>query len=379
MFNKLLIGLPFLLLLIGSCESKKADAVTGPEASVSSIRYATGLDITAHVGWTEVTVKQPWKGATRPIKYALVDRNSNLEADMGAYQVIQVPLRKVAATSTTHLPHFLSLGETESLKGFANADYIYDHDILEMIEKGTLKEIGDGNSINFESCLALRPEAVFSFSMGGDRSTDERLMQAGIGLLYNADYLETSPLGRAEWIKFTAAFFGKLDLADSIFSAIEQNYLRLKETAQGATATPTVLTGVVYGDTWFMPGGKNYGTAFFQDAGGDYLWKENDENGWLELSFESVFEKALKAEYWIGVASFASLNEMKIQESRYALFDAWKTGQVYNYDNQLSEKGGNNYLEEGYSRPDIVLADLIQIMHPELLPDRKLYFYRKLP
>ncbi|MEQ8683802.1 MAG: ABC transporter substrate-binding protein [Imperialibacter sp.] len=379
MFNKTLLFISFLAGLTFSCQQKKTETAADNPTQLSYIKYASGLVITQHSGWTEVVVKQPWKGAGKAIKYALVDKEVNAGAPFDGYKIVEVPLSKVAATSTTHLPHFSAIGEETSLKGFANADYVYSKVFRSRLESGELVEIGDGAGVNFESCLNLKPEALFTFSMGNDRSTDERLELAGIDMLYNADYLETTPLGRAEWIKFTAAFFDKLDEADSIFSVIEKNYLELKTEAQKAEAKPTVLTGVVYGDTWFLPGGKNYGAAFFEDAGGSYLWKETDENGWLELSFESVFEKGLKADYWIGVASFTTLQEMKAQESRYGLFSAWKNGAVYNYDNQLNKKGGNNYLEEGYSRPDIVLADLIHIMHPGLLPDHKLYFYRKLP
>ena len=379
MFNKILLVISFFAVLTFSCQQKKAETVADNPTQPSYIKYASGLAITQHADWTEVVVEQPWKGAGKAIKYALVDKKKDTDAAFDGYKVVKVPLSKVAATSTTHLPHFSALGETSSLKGFANADYVYSQVFRERIASDELVEIGDGAGVNFESCLNLKPEALFTFSMGNDRSTDERLELAGIQMLYNADYLETTPLGRAEWIKFTAAFFNKLDDADSIFNVIEQNYLELRAKALKAEAKPTVLTGVVYGDTWFLPGGKNYGAAFFEDAGGSYLWKETEENGWLELSFESVFEKGLKADYWIGVASFSTLQEMKAQESRYGLFSAWKNSAVYNYDNQLNEKGGNNYLEEGYSRPDIVLADLIHIMHPELLPDHKLYFYRKLP
>lgn len=375
---------PLLILLLCSqlllsCDSGQTSLQNDNEPGKSLVKHASGLAIVRHSSWIEVVVKQPWKGATVPIKYALTTAESALGDIPEGYQIIEIPVTKVASTSTTHLPHFEAIGEVRSLKGFANGGYVYSQVIKERLDAGDIVEIGNGNGVNLESCLSLKPQAMFTFSMGNDLSNDQRLTQAGIDLLYNADYLETTPLGRAEWLKFTAAFFNKLDIADSVFSAIEQNYLGLKAKAQATQTRPVVLTGVVYGDTWFLPGGKNYGAAFFEDAGGQYLWSENDQNGWLELSFESVYEKASLADFWIGVASFASLNEMTRQESRYKLFSPWKGGEVYNYDNQVAETGGSNYLEEGYSRPDLILADLIRIIHPEVLPDHSLYFYRKLP
>lgn len=343
------------------------------------MRHASGLQIIRHSAWIEIVVQQPWQGATKPIKYALVKGNETLPALSGDYQKVTIPINAAASTSTTHLTHFESLGESEALRGFANGAYVYSATFRERLKSGTTREIGDGTGVNLEACLALKPDVLFTFSMGNDRTSHQRLQQAGIQILYNADYLESTPLGRAEWIKFTGAFFDKLDLADSVFGVVEQNYMELKSLASNAVQRPSVLTGVVYGDTWFLPGGKNYGAEFFKDAGANYLWSENDDSGWLELSFESVYSKAANADYWIGVASFGSRQELAAQEDRYRLFTAWADEKIYNYDRLLNENGGNNYLEEGYSRPDLVLQDLIYILHPDLLPGHELYFYRKLP
>lgn len=379
---KQLIPMLVATLLFGllSCTTRKdIDVADSKEQGPALIKHARGLEIIQHENWTEVTVKQPWRGAQTPLRYALVESEADGSKIPAGYITVKIPLQKAAATSTTHLPHFEGLNISNRLKGFANSDYIYSPLFREKLNKNELVEIGDGTGVNYETSLSLQPDAIFTFSMGNDRTVSERLEQAGIPQLYNADYLETTPLGRAEWIKFTAAFFGKLEAADSIFSGIENNYLQLKEKAAQANTRPTVLTGVVYGETWFLPGGKNYGAIFFEDAGGHYLWRENNENGWLELSFESVYEKAASADYWIGTATFKSIEEMIAQEKRYELFAPVQAGTVYNYDRQVNSKGGNNYLEEGYSRPDLVLADLLYILHPEALPGHSFYFYRKLP
>lgn len=372
----------FTLLLLATlsfCRQREKAISDDNGAKEAFVKYAKGLEINQYDTWTEVIVKQPWQGAEKPIKYALVPKGSAADIPGGEYVVVHVPLGKVAATSTTHLPHFIALGETDKLKGFANATYIYSDFFRQRIENGAIQEIGDGAGLNFESCLGLQPDALFTFSMGNNRRADQQLEAAGIPILYNADYLEATPLGRAEWLKFTAAFFNRRKEADSVFSAIERNYLSLKETAKNAAPKPSVLTGVVYGETWFLPGGKNYGATFFEDAGGRYVWSDNPDNGWLELSFEAVYEKGAYTDFWIGVASFGSLDQMAGQESRYQLFLPWKNKQVFNYDNQVTETGSNNYLEEGYSRPDLILADLVFILHPELLPQHEFYFYRKLP
>ena len=148
-------------------------------------------------------------------------------------------------------------------------------------------------------------------------------------MVINAEYLEKYPLGRAEWIKFVALFFEKEKEADSVFAVIEKDYLATMQLAVAAVQKPTVLSGIVYGDAWFMPAGKNYAAHLLNDAGLDYMWKETDSNGFLELSFESVYAKAKDADLWIGVGSFSSLGEIKATEPRYGLFKPFSQKQVY--------------------------------------------------
>jgi iron complex transport system substrate-binding protein len=197
-------------------------------------------------------------------------------------------------------------------------------------------------------------------------------------VVINAEYLERHPLGRAEWIKFMALFFNKEREADSVFNAIEREYLATREVAMKTSLRPTVLSGVVYGDAWFMPGGKNYAATLLSDAGCDYLWSDTESNGFLEISFESVFAKAKEAGLWIGVGSFKTLNEMKSAEKRYALFRPFRERAVYTYNTRVGAKGGSEFLELGYLRPDLILKDLVKIAHPEMLPQYETYFYSKL-
>ena len=175
-----------------------------------------------------------------------------------------------------------------------------------------------------------------------------------------------------------ALFFGKEREADSIFNVIEHEYLTTQKLTTSTNSRPTVLSGIVYGDTWFMPGGKNYAAKLLTDAGTQYLWSNTDTNGFLELSFEAVYEKAKDADLWIGVGSFTSLSEIESTENRYAMFKPFKSRSVYSYNARKGAKGGNEFLELGYLRPDIILKDLVKIAHPSLLPNHDLYFHRRL-
>jgi iron complex transport system substrate-binding protein len=175
-----------------------------------------------------------------------------------------------------------------------------------------------------------------------------------------------------------AAFFNKEEMADSVFKAIENSYVNVKTLSANIPVKPTVMSGIVYGDTWFLPGGKNFAAQLIADAGGEYLWADNPSHGFLELSFESVYEKAHGADYWIGVASFKGLKEIEAADKRYTRFKPFQTGQVYTYDARKGTKGGSEFLELGYLRPDIILQDLVKIIHPDLLPNHSLYFHGRL-
>jgi iron complex transport system substrate-binding protein len=185
-------------------------------------------------------------------------------------------------------------------------------------------------------------------------------------------------LGRADWIKFMALFFNKEKKADSIFRFIEGEYNKTKALVKGVADRPTVMSGIVYGDTWFLPGGQNYAARLLEDAGCHYLWKEDPSNGFLELSFESVYAKAKGADLWIGVGSFRSLAEIKAAEERYTSFRPFQGGKVYTYNSRQGATGGSEFLELGYLRPDLILNDLVKIAHPEMLPEYSLYFYGQL-
>ena len=216
------------------------------------------------------------------------------------------------------------------------------------------------------------------YAMSSDLGQLKKIKELGMPVVLNAEYLEKHPLGRAEWIKFMALFFNKEKEADSAFQFIEKEYLTTQALAGKNSSRPTVLSGIVYGDAWFMPGGKNYAAQLLNDAGCNYLWKETESNGFLEISFESVFAKAKDADLWIGVGSYKSLKEIEASEKRYALFKPFKEKNIYSFNARQGAKGGSEFLELGYLRPDLILKDLVKIAHPELLKNHQLYFYKKL-
>lgn len=372
------------LLLFWACNGRQKENSGSKAINSSSAFHETSIDYARQFrieyadGYKLLEVLQPWPGAETGYRYLLLPHGAEKPAGVEADAVVRIPVTEMVCLSTTHIPALDMLDASHVLKGFPTTDFISSPSMRRRIEAGQVRELGASNSLNIEALMELSPDMVMAYGMGPQDKKLRSLERSGIPVVLNADFMEQSPLGRAEWIKFTAAFLNREQEADSVFSFIKNRYDSLATLTAGIHERPSVFSGVVYNGTWFMPGGKNWAAQFFSDAGADYLWSENNESGSLQLSFESVFDKAHDADLWIGAANYPSLRALAEADNRYSRFEAWKKGQVYTYTARLGETGGNEYLELGYSRPDIVLADLIRIIHPELLPGYEKYFYEKL-
>lgn len=364
-----------ILILFHACSTEKAsDEITGTQ----STEFARGFTIKNIGACKEVTLLEPYPNSPISIKYLLVPKDAEIPSHEAEVKVIRTPIESIVCTSTSHIALLDHLNALDLLVGFPSTDLISSSKARQRIDSGYVTDLGIDNAMNIESLVGLQPDLVMGYSIAGDMSKLDKIKSFGIPVIINAEYLEDHPLGRAEWIKYMALFLGKEKEADSIFNVIKNEYLRNQKIVESITTKPTVISGILYGDTWFLPGGQNYGAKIFRDAGYQYLWSEDTNNGFLKLSFESVLSKGREADYWIGVGNFKSREEMKSSEERYTLFQPFQKGTIYTYDARVGATGGSEYLELGYSRPDIILKDLIKIAHPELLPDYELYFHKRL-
>ena len=358
------------------CNSKPVEQIE--IGNQEKLYYASNFTIQNKKDYTLVTINAPYKNAEKGLRYVLYPRESEkpgIEAD--AY--IPVPIQSIVCTSTTHIPLLDYLGETDKLVGFPTTDYISSERMRKRIDDGFVTELGIDNAINIEKLIELNPDLVMGYTMTSDFGQFNKIQEAGIQVLINAEYMELDPLGRAEWIKLAGLLFGKKEKADSVFRMIESEYVTTKEKISKVNNFPTAMSGSMYSDTWYLPGGNNYASKLLTDAGFNYLWKQDTTTGFLALSYEAVLDKANKADYWLGASNFKSLNEMKEVNERYSFFAPFETGKVYSYDKRIGAKGGSEFLELGYLRPDLILKDLVKIGHPELLPNHELFFYYQLP
>ena len=364
-----------LSLLFLSCRQDKDVKRTIDQARNENVRYARGFDYTVKGDTTVLEIGRAWPGAEQTFRYYLV-RNS--VKDTPSDSVIQVPLRSVVVTSTTHIPSLDLLGVSDKLVGFPNMDYISSKTVRSLIDSGNVREVGNNETLNTEVLVDLDPGAVVGFALDGVPSAYTSLEKTGIPVFYNADWTETHPLGKAEWIKFFGLLFGKEKQADSIFTSIVKRYEEARSLARKSKNVPTVLSGAMYRDIWYCPAGDSWAAQFLSDANADYLWKESEGTGSLSLSIEAVLEKAQQAEYWIGPGQFSSLEDIEGANEIYDQFEAFKQGNVFSFSKRKGPTGGVIYYELAPNRPDLVLKDLIAILHPELLPEHEFQFFDRL-
>ena len=238
--------------------------------------------------------------------------------------------------------------------------------------------MGTNENINTEITLELNPEVVVGFGINDTNKAYETVQKSGIPVVYNGDWTESTPLGKAEWIKFFAPFFAKEIQADSIFKAIETDYKSAKELALQVKERPTVLTGGLYKDVWYVAGGNSWMAQFLRDANAEYLWAESEESGSIGLSLEVVLTKGANADYWFNPSLHASYQELVQANTHYQQFDAFTQKKVFSNAIKKGDTGGLLFYELAPQRPDLVLKDLIAILHPGILPDYQPHFFMPL-
>lgn len=381
MRSTVLLSLIFFLFL--SCKEKTKETLPPTlESKTIAIEYAKGFTIEkTGSGVTIITVSSPWPNAQTNFKYALVpkDKMASITLNKEEYNaIIGVPVNNIVTTSTTHIPSLESLGVIDALKGFPDTQYISSVKTRELIVAGKIKELGNNESINTEMVIELNPEVIFGFSINNQNKAYETLQRSNIPVVYNGDWTEETPLGKAEWIKFFAPFFQKEQVADSIFKEISDAYNQVKSMAKKSRNKPTVLSGALYKDVWYLPGGNSWGAMFLKDANVVYPWSATDQTGSLNLSIESVLAKGIDTDYWISPSQFTSYQEMEDANRHYLKFKAFQNRKVYTFAKTKGATGGLLYFELGPNRPDLILKDLIHIFHPEILPEHELFFFKPL-
>lgn len=372
-FYPILVG-----FLIVSCKQEQKSTAEFSSRKEVEISHAEGFEITNYPDFSIITVTEAFPDSDKTYHYALVNEGKKLPDSIKADAVVTIPVKSIVVTSTTHIPSLEMLGVENTLKGFPNLDYISSEKTRELIDAGKIKDLGQNESINTETTINLDPNVVVSFGVEGENKALASLGRAGIPVVYNGDWVEPSPLGKAEWIKFFAAFYDKQEMADSIFNSIVANYDEIKQKVTKTSEKPTVLSGAMFKDVWYMPRGNSWAAQLITDAHGDYLYKETSGTGSLSLSLEEVLDTAQQADFWIAPNAFESYSALENANAVYSKFRAFQEQKVYGFGAKKGATGGMLYYEIAPNRPDWALNDIANILHPGLFPDYKPHFYSPL-
>ncbi len=369
----------FLSILFFSCKTEKNDLTeVSKTGDTLVIEYATGFSVIEYEGYKVLKVKNPWPEAEKTFTYLLMEEEGNIPENVAYDHKFTIPVEKIVVTSTTYIPSLEALGKEKTLIGFPGLDYISSKKTRSRINKGEITELGKNEAINTEVLLSLQPDVVVGFAVNASNRTFSTIEKGNIPVVFNGDWTEESPLGKAEWIKFFGALYNKTDQAVQLFEKVEKSYLKARELAENSSGKPTVLSGSMYKDQWYVPYGNSWSAQFIKDANADYIYKNITGSGSMALAFESVLSEARNADFWIAPGQFKSFEQLKESSIHYDQFEAVNNRNVFTYSNTTGETGGVLYYELAPNRPDLVLKDLISIFHPELLPDYQLTFFKPL-
>lgn len=383
----LIISSLFFTGFFYSCTSKKplndqsvvmTDTLVSDDEKIE-VKYAKGFNVSYFPGYKILSVIDPFVASPDTIKYLLVKRGDLRPSGFESSIVIETPVTKMIAMSSVHVGLLEFLESSDVLAGLENLNYIYSEAINNAYKAGKIVEVGRNMSPDYEKIIELQPDVVMGVG-GAGPSQYHQLKAAGLPVLINSEWVETTPLAKAEWVKLMAVLFNKEKLVNDKFVKIENEYNRLKALASQPASKPKILTGINLKDVWYMPNGQNYMSVFFNDAGADYSLSNAKGSGSSALSFEAIYPMAMEAVCWVnlGGVNLHTKKDLLSQDSRYGDFKAFKENSVYDYTNRINSSGANDFWESAGVRPDLVLADLIKILHPDLLPDHQLYYYKQL-
>lgn len=361
-----------IIFFLGGCASSGEKM----QATENSNHFARGFQITKKGEVTHLTVFNPWEKAKNvKFDYYLINGDRPIPDSLRTKNIIHTPVHRIICLSTSHLGFIDILKENQSVVGISGARYVSNPEIQERIKNDETVDVGYGQNINYELIVSRQPDLVMVYGVGSEvTSYAQKLEELGIPVIMNAEYLEETPLGKVEWIKFMGTFFEKETEAENYFAKVEKNYKSLEKMVANKQDRPKVMVGSPYKDSWWVPGGNSYLANLIHDAGGAYLGKTNSSHESYVISFENALTWGNQADVWINMGNLASKQEILATDSRFENFHVFTNGKIFNNNKRLSEQGGNDFWESGTVHPDLVLRDLIAVFYPGLIAEEMVYY-----
>ena len=364
-----------LVLLLSACGGRSKTSSAFVNEETIPLKYAENLTLIKGNGYTEARLRNPWDTTRILSTYILVDKDKEMPDHLPEGTIVRTPLSNALVYTGVHCALIKELGAVKSIGGICELQYIKVPEIQEGCQNGTIVNAGEGTNPDIEKIIDMHPDALLlsPYENSGGHGQVEKLK---VPIIECADYMETSALGSAEWIRFYGLLFHQSAKADSIFAIVEKNYNELKELAASQSVKPKVMCELKSGSAWYVPGGRSTTGKLYKDAGGDYVFEHYPNSGAVPLSFETIFDKAQEADIWVMKYNQPTANTLSgIREdySPYTRFKAYQQKKVYGCNTAY-----RRYYEDFPFHPDLVLKDLIRIFHPSLLPDYELKYFSNL-
>lgn len=376
-FSWRLLLLLCLLLYVG-CRRESRDADEFFNQQLYSPTYAEGFSIMGREGRQSVvlSVTNPWQGADEVASGLLILRGDESAPEGFEGQILHGDAHRIVAMSSTHIALLDALAEAGRVVGVSGLRYVATPSLR--ARKKEIADVGYEGNVNYESLIGAAPDLVLLYGVSGASNMEKKLTDLGIPYIYIGDYLEESPLGKAEWLVALGEITGHRKKGEEAFVSIARRYEELKtKIAERGGRHPKVMVNVPYGDAWYMPSSTSYMARLISDAGGDYLYHRDTGNASLPIGMEEAYLTASQADVWINLDLLGSIGQLKTHHPRFADVKSVATGRVYNNTLRSNEAGGNDFYESGIVNPDLILEDLASIFHPEQ-SGGKLHYYKQL-
>jgi iron complex transport system substrate-binding protein len=369
------------VLFLWSCGHAGPRAEGRQAKAEASVYGASRFRIDDFHGFSRLTVIDPWQNSGgNEMVYYLAPHNVQLPDTISESQVVRVPVTRIICMSTTHTAMLSALGEAGIIVGLSGTGLVYDSLVRAAVASGSIPDVGYESNLDKELIVSLKPDLLMAYGVGASSAGYlGKLAEMGVKVMYDADYLEEHPLARCEWIKVFGLLTGKEARADSICREVSAAYFSLAARVRSAVKDkPEVLLGAPWEDVWYISPGNSYTGRLISDAGGRYLFDDVSERNSVPFSVEAVFSRATGADLWLNPGDAESLADIASSDHRMTRLPVFNSGNVWNNRNRMTPSGGNDYWEGAVVHPDLLLGDIVSILHPELLPDYKQLYFRRL-
>ncbi len=376
-----LFSLILVLTVISSSCGSRTGIISKDDEIYTDSSYASGrysLDKVNEI--RKLVITNPWQNSRGiELVYYLVPYDKPLPDTLSEENVIRVPVKRIICMSTTHVAMLRALGVADAIVGISGTDLLYDTLLREEVRNGMLPDVGYESNLDRELVVSLKPDLLMAYNIGAPSEYMRKLEAMGVKVMYNADYLEQHPLARCGWIRVFGALTGHEGMADSLLGAVTSRYRELAAKVRNtASVRPDVLLGAPWEDSWYVSPSNSYIGRLINDAGGHYLFYDLAAPNSVPYSVEAVFRRAADADVWINPGAAGTLAEIEAADRRLARLPVYREGNVWNNRKRMTTTGGNDYWESAVVHPDILLKDLVSIMHPDLLPGYVPFYYKRL-